>query len=242
MYRPPARAPGGIARGLDALLIPKVCEVWLKARDAGALTPQQKRIGVQADALVRGLARVGIIALIDSATGYDHVRDRMALQAILDAYLSRELAAWAQRFPDEFYKEMFRLRGWTWDDLKKGKGQGGRVVGRYTNDLVYARLTPGILDELQLRNPTNEKGQRKAKHHQWLTDDVGHAALAQHLYAITGLMRASDAWDGFLKLLNRAFPRQTDLSRLPLFNQPVASIAPTPPVEQNQTEPDARAS
>jgi len=49
---------------------------------------------------VRGFARVGIIALVDEATGYQEVRNKLALQAILDAFLRKELAAWAKRFPD----------------------------------------------------------------------------------------------------------------------------------------------
>ncbi len=33
-------------------------------------------------------------------------RDKKALQAILDRYLRRELATWAKRFPDEFYRQI----------------------------------------------------------------------------------------------------------------------------------------
>lgn len=243
MYRP--RLKGRLGRGLDATLIPKVCEVWLKARDAGVLRTSQLPIAGRADALVRGLARTGIIALVDEATGYQEVRDRLALQAILDAYLSRELAAWANRFPNEFYQQIFRLRGWTWDELKKkaGKGQGPRVVGKYTNDFVYARLAPGILEELQQRNPVDERGQRKAKHHQWLTNDVGHPALAQHLHAVIGLLRAAETWDQFTKMLNRAFPRRMDVGDLPLFNQEsVGSIVPPPPAEQSPADQQTKAS
>ncbi|MCH7752817.1 MAG: hypothetical protein IH898_11760, partial [Planctomycetes bacterium] len=46
------------------------------------------------------------------------------------------------------------------------------VVGKYTNDIVYERLAPGVLDELRVRNPTDHKGRRRAKHHQWLSRDV----------------------------------------------------------------------
>jgi hypothetical protein len=225
-YRPHAKW-GRTGRGLDASLIPRVCEVWLHARAAGKLHKQQMAIASRAEALVRGLAHTGIIALVDEATGYQEVRDRFALQAILDAYLSRELAAWASRFPTEFYQQVFRLRGWTWDAVKAGKGQGPRVIGKYTNDFVYARLAPGILDELQERNPVNASGQRKAKHHQWLTDDVGHPALAQHLHAVIGLMRVSDTWDQFVRMIDRAFPRKMDLTDLPLFNPPVSEVVAT---------------
>lgn len=219
LYRP--LHGGKPAHGLNAELIPRVCEVWLNARDAGVLKGTQLRIAKKAETLIRGLARVGIIALVDEATGYQEVRDRLALQRILDAYLSRELAAWSRRFPSEFYRQIFRLREWEWDALKakekRGKGYGPRVIARYTNDFVYARLAPGILEELQRRNPINERGQRPAKHHQWLTQDVGNPALAQHLHAVIGLMRASRSWEDFKFMIDRAFPRRTDLDDLPLF-------------------------
>src|SRR4029077_17306171 len=127
---------------------------------------------MRADVIIRAVAKVGIIALVDEATGYQDIRHREALQAILDRYLRREFAAWAKRFPDEFYKELFRLRGWKWE----GPGKSGHAVAHATNDLVYARLAPDLLAELQLRNP-RENNRRKAKHHQWLTDDIGLPAL-----------------------------------------------------------------
>lgn len=216
---------GKRALGYRADILPLVCNVFLDARDEKVLLPNQLHIAEKCKILSRGFAVVGITALVDEATGYQEVRDRFALQAILDAYLSHELAAWAKRFPNEFYKEIFRLRGWAWDELKKKSGtRGPRVVGKYTNDFVYARLAPGILEELQQRNPANEHGKRKAKHHQWLTEDVGHAALAQHLHAVIGLMRASETWDQFQRMINKAFPRRTDIKDLPLFNQPVESL------------------
>lgn len=209
-YRTPR---GNIAHGIKADIIPKICEVWLDAQKAGVLGRRQEVIANKAEILIRGLAHVGIIALVDEATGYQEVRDRLALQAILDKYLRKELAAWAKRFPDEFYKQMFRLRDWQWQGMSINRPS---VVGKYTNDIVYQRLAPGILKELQARNPKDERGQRKARHHQWFTEDVGHPALAQHLHAVIGLMRASATWDHFNRLLQRAFPRKGDTLELPL--------------------------
>ena len=94
------------------------------------------------------------------------------------------------------------------------------VVAAYTKDLVYARLAPGVLEELERKNPVTPTGRRKAKHHQWLTDDVGHPALAQHLHAIIGLMRASETWEGFRKLVDRAFPKRGDNLELELTISP----------------------
>lgn len=202
-----------LAHGMDATLLPRVCDVWIEADEKGDLSTPQKTTAEGARILLRGLANVGIVGLVDEATGYQEVRDRMALQAILDAYLGKELAAWAKRFPDEFYKEMFRLRGWQWLSLR-GKRPG--IVGIYTNDLVYERLAPGILEELEERNPKDEHGHRRGKHHQWLTEDVGHPALAQHLHAVIGLMRASSGWEQFYRMLNWAFPKKGQTLELAL--------------------------
>jgi hypothetical protein len=210
--------------GYDARLLPLVAEVYLKLRDhclaSGRPIPHQYDGIINAcDVLIRGLATVGILALIDEATGYQEVRDQMALRKILDQYLRKEFSAWAKRFPDDFYKEIFRLRGWVWRGMKVNRPQ---VVAHYTNDIVYERLALGVLEELESRNPADSRGRRRSKHHQWLTDDVGHPALAQHIYGVIGLMRSSDDWEDFKRRLDRAYPTRTDTKQLCLFDDDIA--------------------
>jgi hypothetical protein len=205
---------GGKGMGYDARLLPQVADVYLQMRDAalqerGSVPARYQSIVRAADMLVRGLANVGIIALVDEATGYQEVRDKHALQAILDSFLRKELAAWAKRFPDEFYEHIFRLRGWKW----KGRGVNPpQVVAHYTKDIVYHRLAPGLLAELEKRNPITESGRRKTPHTQWLTQDVGDPALAQHLHAVITLRRVTPdgGWDTFLGMLNIAHPKRSD--------------------------------
>ncbi|GAA2746298.1 hypothetical protein GCM10009868_31140 [Terrabacter aerolatus] len=75
---------GGRASGYNAELLPAICEIYLQARDAKASPYQQLHVARQAEVLVRGLARVGIIALVDEATGYQEVQQRDALARILE--------------------------------------------------------------------------------------------------------------------------------------------------------------
>lgn len=229
---------GRRAFGYEARLLPLVCDVYLAARKAGVLTEKQRHIADACEMLVRGLAQTGIVALVDEATCFQEVRDRRALQAILDQFLRREFAAWAKRFPDEFYKEMFRLKGWTWKNMNPAGGP--RCVANYTKDLIYCRLTPGIVAELEERNPIQENGRRKAAHHQWLTQDIGHPALAQHLHAVVALMRVSpdNDWTGFIRMLDRAFPKRGQSIQLDLFDlDPTlgSSTEPEPPAAQSPT-------
>ena len=127
--------------GYEANTLADICELMLEARSAGALTESQERIADQCEILIRGIFRVGIDALVDEATGYQDIRDRNELEAILDKYLRPYQARWAKRFPDEFYKELFRLKGWEWQGMNINRPQ---VVGHYTNDIIYMRIAPAF--------------------------------------------------------------------------------------------------
>lgn len=195
---------GRTAYGYEATILADICDVVFEANKQDKLLPQQKHLAKQCEMLMRAFAKVGIIALIDEATGYQEVRDRLALQKILEKYLREEYAKWARTFPDEFYENLFRLRGWQYRPLTLKKPG---VVGHLTNDLIYKRLAPGVLDELKKKNPIVAPGQRRQRHHQWLTEDVGHPRLREHLAAVMALMKASTKWSTFYRSIQRALPQ-----------------------------------
>ncbi|MGY4043196.1 P63C domain-containing protein [Aeromonas hydrophila] len=192
------------SKGYNAKILPKMCEVWLKARDAGALQNQQRHKAEAADLLMRGLAQVGIVALVDEATGYQAERERDALHQLLSVYLSNERLVWAKRFPDEFYKQIYRLHDWKWPS--EGAKRPG-YVGKLTTKLVYEKLPVGVLDELEARNPKKEGvGRRQWKHHQFLSEDIGQNDLRDHLLQLITLMRVSKNWAMFMSMFDAAFP------------------------------------
>ena len=102
---------GVIAYGYSGDLIIDYCRAILDARKSRVFEGEVfARYAEAAEALVSSVAKVGIAALIDEATGNQDTRDRDALQVMLDRFLKQEFAAWAKRFPDEFYIELFRLK------------------------------------------------------------------------------------------------------------------------------------
>jgi len=205
------RALGSMAYGYDATILPEICDAVLDARNALKLNHQQEHIAKQAEILVRAFARVGIIALVDEATGYQEIRDRQALAEILKKYIDGELYKWTETFPLALYKEIFRLKGWAWND-----GKMPQVVGHYTNDLVYDRLTQGMLETLKKMNPRNaETGRRKHRNYHFMTPEIGYPALNQRLYELLGMARASETWNQFYRLVDRTFPKMGDTPQLP---------------------------
>ena len=83
------------------------------------------------------------------------------------------------------------------------------VVGKYTNDLVYERLAPGILEELKKRMPKTESGNDKGRLQQLLTEEVGHPKLQAHLAGLMALQRAAPerGWAQFIRSVERAYPK-----------------------------------
>ena len=196
---------GKLTAGVDATVLPDICDLWITARDKGALDEKQTETANRAYILMRGFANVGIIALIDEVTHFQEIRDELALQEILDKYLLPYKAAWAKRFPNSFYQKLFRLKGWPYDPTSVKRPS---IIGTMTNDIVYARLAPGVLEELKARTPKDEKGRRKHRYHQLLTEDVGHPKLQEHLLKAEVLMDANPTnYTSFHRALQRALPR-----------------------------------
>jgi hypothetical protein len=199
-YRP--KHGGKTALGYNAVLLPQICEVILDADKNGAA--KAKALAEMAGILIRAFARVGVIALVDEATGYQQDRARDELNRILEAYISAELLPWTRRFPDEFFKQAFRLHGW---EYKQGSVRSPRYLGKLINKTIFEPMPPGILGELRRVNPPNEAGYRRHKHHQFLTPDTGLPHLDKQIVSVTTLMRISNGKEEFWGHFDKAFPQ-----------------------------------
>lgn len=207
---------GGIAYGYEATVLADLCDAVLEARKTVKLNYQQEHIAKRCEILVRGFARVGIIALVDEATGYQRDRARDELAKILEAYVAKEIQKWMQTFDLDFYESICELRGLSLEKAKKRP----KYFGLITNNLVYERLAPGVLQELKRLNPRNEHGNRSRKHHQHLTRAIGHPKLREHLAAVTDNMKMAKVlgltWDQFIEVLDKTRPKWRPM---PLFDQ-----------------------
>lgn len=202
---------GNPADGYEATILPDLCAVLIDAQQQGVLDKRLIRLAQRAAILQHGFATVGIIALVDEATGYQDVRQRDALAKILERFVAKELRPWISTFPPQFYEQIYRLNGWKYD---AGTGRPG-VVGHWTTNIVYKRLAPGIWEELNRLTPRNHKGRLKHKLFQRLTDDIGHPKLREHLAAVLMLMKYSENWKVFMARLDKEFPQWGDSYLLP---------------------------
>ena len=200
-----------IVYGYDARILPVVCDIWLKAREAGALQKQQLDKAQKAEVLMRGLAHVGILAMVDEATGYQSIRAKDALAKILEAFVAKELRPYVSKFPPEFYSEIFRLRGLSYPS---GSVKRPSYFGHLTNDIVYRRLAPLVWEELKAK-AKKETTVKKPHLHRYLTQEVGDPRLQKVLDKVTTIMELSNSWSDFKSKLDRILPAYNETMSLP---------------------------
>lgn len=215
---------GSRAFGYDALLLPMVCEVYVNARDEGKLLKGQEHIAEACYVLMKGLARLGIIALVDEATGYQEQRAKDELAKILEAYVQEEYRRWTRKFPEEFFRQIYRIHNWPY---RPGNAKRTPFIGHLINKYVYGELPPGVLDELRRVNPVTENGYRKRKHFQHLSADTGNEHLDRQISAVITLMRISDDKQELERVFAKAFgkPAVPVQQRLPLVVNEGATTA-----------------
>ena len=190
---------GNLAHGIRAQIIPSICEIWLDADEHGHLGTRQKQVAKKAKLLMRALAHVGIIALVDEATGFQRDRASDALARILEAFIAQELQPWVRTFPEEYYVELFRLRGLKFpvDTVKRPQ-----YFGHLTNDIIYKRLAPGVLEELKKSTPKTLSGRHRHQLHRRLTPDLGHPRLREHMASVITAMKLSRDYADFIEKLD----------------------------------------
>lgn len=190
----------GIKSGYNAEILPRICDVYLSARADGVLASNQKSAAEAAERVVRALSLVGITALVDEATGYQETRAKDELQKLLEAYIAEEFRPWVKKFPEVFFKEVYRLHGW---EFKPGHHQHPSYTGQFINKYVYEAMPDGVLDRLRELNPVHPGGNRSRKHHQHLTEDQGVRHLEGQIQQVITLMRASQDRKQFQALFDR---------------------------------------
>ncbi|EPM4138909.1 P63C domain-containing protein [Klebsiella variicola] len=191
---------GSPAYGYPATILADICDAILAARKAGTLQKQQAHIADRAEILVRGFARVGIVALVDEATGYQKARDRDALAKYLEEFIAKEMRPWVKTYPVEFFEELCRLRGVEF----KANLQTPRYFGRLINNITYERMLPNLREALKAeKRKANKSG---IKMHQFLSEDSGAGLLQKRLIGTIDFMKASRNYEEFIELLDRVYP------------------------------------
>jgi hypothetical protein len=214
-------------RGLSAESFLDLCTAYVRARDDGApLTPRQTEIAIKAGMVLAASAKVGLIALIDEATGYQYERAQDALQIKLRLYLEEEMRQWEKTFPDELWEQFARLTHKPGPITHRPKYWGKLVM-----ELVYGYLDRDVADWLRSNAPTPRHGQN---YHQWLSSQYGLKKLMEHMWKLVGMAAACNSMPELRRKMGEAYGREP--YQFTLFLEPPYKTIP--PAGPSQTDPN----
>jgi hypothetical protein len=166
--------------GMDAETFLEICGGYVKAWQEKALESDvQIGIAMRAAMFLAACSKVGLIALIDEATGYQYQRAEDELQIKLKMFLLDEMRKWEKTFPVELWEQFGKLTNW-----KGGVNQRPKYWGKLVMDLIYNYLDADVAQWLRENAPKPRHGQN---YHQWLTEQYGLRKLVEHIWKVIGI-------------------------------------------------------
>jgi hypothetical protein len=179
-FIPGVSVPNSTTRGISAENFVEICQAYVAAFQSDALTTdRQKEIAIKAAMFLAACAKVGLIAMIDEATGYQYERASDALQIKLKLYLAEEMRKWEKTFPDDLWVQFGRLTNWTGSIHSRPKYWGNLVM-----ELIYRYLDADVAQWLRENAPKPMKGQN---YHQWMSQQYGLKRLIEHIWKVIGI-------------------------------------------------------
>ncbi|MEM7511086.1 MAG: P63C domain-containing protein [Bacteroidota bacterium] len=112
----------------------------------------------------------------------------------IEKFVKKQLNEYEKMFPVEWYAEIFRLKQIT--TSKPDEYIKPRIIGVYTNELIYHRFPKGVLQQLRIFNPYTGTRFRSFKHHQFLTEE-GRSKVAKFIEESLEIMKTCDDWQEF---------------------------------------------
>jgi hypothetical protein len=220
-------------RGITAESFCDLCTAYVRALDDGALqSDRQREIAAHAGIFLAASAKVGLLALIDEATGYQYDRAEDALRFKLKIFLEDEMRKWEKTFPDQLWTEFGRLTG------RKGatNSQRPRYWGKLVMELVYGYLDADVAQWLKDNAPKPQHGQN---YHQWLSSQYGLKKLTEHLWMLIGMAAACQSMPELRQKMAERFGRHQ--VQFTLFVEPPIRrerpMLPPPSDGSGQSEP-----
>lgn len=198
----------GEARFVDARVITDFCRLILSLRRVGKLAGRYLEYATNCERFMLGLADVGLVALIDEATGYDKVKRRNEYREIFNNFIRAEHSEWVKEFSDSFFDSIYKVYR-----LEKTGKNHPSFFGGLINRYIYYPLANShgaILEKLQEKDPVVNCGGRRYRLHQFLTDEIGKPTLRKHINQVEALLLISSDKAAFRRNFKKLFPQPKD--------------------------------
>jgi hypothetical protein len=197
-----------LGHGFDATILIDICNTIIDAAKADKLGPGQERLALQAETIVRASAKLGIVALVDDATGFIADKRREQYKELFREFIRDEIKLYDEaQFPDQLFDVIYKIYGLP----RKGEpNKHPQFFGRFIRKYIYEPLASSngaILEMLDEKNPVvYVNGGRRYKLYNYLSEVVGMPALKAQLWQVIGIGNSVKGKSQFERSFYTAFP------------------------------------
>lgn len=226
---------GVVSTGVPANVLPKICDVFVRAAKKYPENENIVAAGESAYEIIMAFSEYGVIKWVDKITGYKYEEEDHVILQQLALYVAPDILEWQKEFQSDFYKEIFRLKGWAYNPYSVSRPG---VVGTYTNQYIYSFLPTNVFKFIKNRTPKSKSGNYTVRLHQSLNDAVGKEALRNQLISVTTILKLAKSWEQFKSQFQELYG-QTSLDfeepKMPLILEHKPVIKKEPLSMFNQT-------
>ncbi|TYQ00349.1 P63C domain-containing protein [Tenacibaculum adriaticum] len=211
-----------LIKGYNAEILPKLCKVYLAAEKQKKLPTQQLSLAKVSEDLLAELLEREIKDLIDNSVSYKYDKENKEVLKIFKKHLGKDFYIWQKIFPIVFFKELFRLNGWSFiiAEIKIRPS----IISTWINKLIFEELPDKTIEELQSSKP--KIGYIKPFDF-FLTNDIGNPLLKTQINKVITLFLLSNNMEQMWSQFNILKLKQGKQIDMPYnFNEKGYTIEP----------------
>lgn len=191
-----------ISTGLEATILPLICDVYFKASQKYPENETLRRAGETAYRIILAFSQFGVLKYVEQITGYRYTdEDTQIVKSLKEYGVSPTIVEWQREFQTDFYRNIYRLRGWPYNPKSTARPS---VIGTYTNQYVYSYLPKDVFQWIKDNTPKNKEGKFTKKLFQSLDEKVGKEKLRNQMVSVTTMLKLSNTWDEFKTFFARS--------------------------------------
>lgn len=186
---------GKYSQGIEATVLPLICDVYYKASIKHKDNEGLKKAGETAYKIILAFSQYGVLKYVEQITGYRYTDEDIIIAKQLKEWgVSPTIVDWGKEFQTEFYRHIYRLKGWDFNPKTVKKPQ---VIGTYTNKYIYSYLPADVFSWIKENTPKSKAGNKTARYFQSLDDKKGKEIFRNQLVSVTTLLKISKSWADF---------------------------------------------
>src|ERR1017187_84372 len=197
-----------LGHGYDATILIDICDAIIEAAKTDKLGPNQEDLAKQAEIIIPASAKLGIVALVDDATGFIADKRREQYKELFREFIREEIKLYDEpQFPDQLFDVIYKIYGLP---RKSDTQNHPQFFGKFIRKYIYeplANSNGAILEMLDEKNPVvYVNGGRRYKMYNFLSDVVGMPKLKAHFWQVIGIGNSVKNKAQFERSFYTAFP------------------------------------